>query len=67
MLGGPGGGGNENEFELLSEGRWFIDRLDIEFPKLLIDDRGGVGTEVLLLGQGFAAVAAPQFTGVAKF
>jgi hypothetical protein len=39
--------------------------LDIEFPKVPMDDREWLGAELLLLGQGFDA-AAPQFTDVVE-
>lgn len=57
-----GGGGKENEFELLIAGRWFIDRFDIEFPRLLMDDNDACCVEPLLVDHGFEVAAAPQFT-----
>lgn len=59
MLGGPGGGGRENELELLIAGLWFMDKFDIEFPILPIEKEFCAG---VLLDQGFDAALAPQFT-----
>jgi len=67
LLDGPGGGGSENEdFADVIVGRcWFMDRLDMDEPRLAMDDIGAKDTGVFVahgLLAGFAAI--DQFTVV---
>lgn len=62
-----GGGGNENELELLIAGRWCIERFDMELPMLPMDEIDDCWVEGLLADHGFELAAAPQFTAAGGF